>query len=106
MNRIWEDEYVLAFDHPRPVETVNVVIIPKKHLSSIMDEGATDPGFWVSFVKAVQHAAKIKNVDEEGFRLKSGARAPGVTPHMHWHLLGPGVPEFDGEDLCRFQSSS
>ena len=59
-----------------PVQKVHVVIISQKHLSSIMDDGATDPGFWVSFVKAVQHAAKIKNVDEKGFRLKSGARAP------------------------------
>jgi hypothetical protein len=20
------------------------------------------------------------------------ASAPGVTPHMHWHIIGPGIP--------------
>ena len=43
VNRIWEDENILAFDHPRPVEDVHVVIIPKTHLTSVMEDKALDP---------------------------------------------------------------
>jgi histidine triad (HIT) family protein len=37
---IWENDDVLALDHPKPVEPVHVVVIPKKHVSSIMDPQA------------------------------------------------------------------
>jgi len=83
VNTIWEDENVLSFDHPRSVEPIHVTIIPKQHITSIMEEGALNPDLWMSFVNAVQNVARIKQVDEEGFRLKTGARAPGVTPHTH-----------------------
>ena len=26
-----------------------------------------------------------------GFYVRANAGAPGVTPHMHWHILGPGA---------------
>ena len=53
----------------------------------------------VSMVTAVQQSAKLKELDAQGFRVKTGAVAQGVTPHMHWHILGPGIPPLDWESL-------
>ena len=96
---VWENGEVLAFDHPKPVEPVHVVVIPKKHVSSIMDPQALEPNLLVSMVTAVQQSARLKEIDALGFRVKTGAVAPGVTPHMHWHVLGPGIPPLDWESL-------
>ena len=30
---------------------------------------------------------------DTGFYLRANAAAPGVTPHMHWHVKGPGIED-------------
>ncbi len=35
---------------------------------------------------------RARRVDTRGFQLVANAAAPGVTPHMHWHVIGPGLP--------------
>lgn len=34
---VWEDDRALAFHHPRPKAEIHVVVIPKEHISSILD---------------------------------------------------------------------
>lgn len=89
---VWEDERVLAFHHPRPKAEIHVVVIPKKHVSSILDPAALDGELLSSMVRAVQETARGLGLDEEGFYVRTNAAAPGVTPHMHWHVRGPGIP--------------
>jgi histidine triad (HIT) family protein len=88
---VWQDDRVLAFHHPRPKSKVHVVVIPKAHVTSIMEPEALDPTLLTSMVEAVQRSARLLGLDRSGFFVKTNAIAPGVTPHMHWHLRGPGV---------------
>jgi len=46
----------------------------------------------VSVMRAVQNVAKKYGFDQDGFYLRSNAGTEGVTPHMHWHIYGPGIP--------------
>ena len=32
VEKVWEDERVLAFHHPKPTAEIHVVVIPKKHI--------------------------------------------------------------------------
>lgn len=89
---VWEDERVLAFHHPNPTAEIHVVVVPKKHIPSILDPLALDGVLLTSMVQAVQHTAHKLGLDKEGFYVRTNAAAPGVTPHMHWHVMGPGVP--------------
>jgi diadenosine tetraphosphate (Ap4A) HIT family hydrolase len=43
-------------------------------------------------VRGVQEAARALGLDGTGFYVRTNAAAPGVTPHMHWHVVGPGIP--------------
>ncbi len=89
---VFEDERVLAFHHPRPASKVHVVVIPKEHVSNILDAKALDGDLLTSMVKAVQHAATSLGLDRgRGFYVRTNAVSPGVTPHMHWHMMGPGA---------------
>ncbi|MGC9523421.1 MAG: HIT domain-containing protein [Anaerolineae bacterium] len=89
---VWEDERVLAFHHPKPKAEYHVVVIPKAHIVSILDPLALDGELLVSMVRAVQETARQLGLDKIGFFVRTNAAAPGVTPHMHWHVVGPGIP--------------
>jgi histidine triad (HIT) family protein len=91
VERIWEDHLVLAFHHPEPKSEIHAVIIPKQHILSILDPGALDGTLLHSMVDAVQAVARAYRLDQKGFYVRTNAAAPGVTPHMHWHVRGPGV---------------
>ena len=89
---IHEDKLVLAFEHPVPEYVAHAVVIPKEHVASLMAEEAADPELLRAMIRAVQAVARSVGLHEQGFRIEANAGAPGVTPHMHWHVIGPGLP--------------
>ena len=93
VDRVWEDERVLAFHHPRPTSEIHVVVIPKTHISSILDPQALDGALLTSMVQAIQFAASALSLDKNGFYVRTNVATDGVTPHMHWHIYGPGIPQ-------------
>ena len=91
VDRVFEDDRVLAFHHPYPSAAPHVVVIPKRHVPSLLASEALDGDLLISMITAVQHAARQTGLDEgDGFYIRANAAAPGVTPHMHWHVL-PGA---------------
>ena len=88
---VWEDDRVLAFHHRDPTASIHVVVIPKIHVSSVLDPMALNGDLLSSMVHAVQETARSLGLDKTGFFVRTNAAAPGVTPHMHWHVMGPGV---------------
>jgi histidine triad (HIT) family protein len=92
VEKVWEDELALAFHHPTPQAEVHVVVIPKQHVPSLMDSLALDGELLTSIVRAIQETARVLGLDQTGFCVRANAAAPGVIPHMHWHIYGPGAP--------------
>jgi histidine triad (HIT) family protein len=93
IDKVWEDKRVLAFHHPRPKSPIHVVVIPKAHVPSLLDPLALDKKLLLSMLTGVQQAAHATGLDRQGFFLRVNAAAPGVTPHLHWHVRGPGLEE-------------
>ena len=95
VQRVYEDDRVLAFHHPRPVAEIHVVVVPKSQVPSILDEAALDGDLLSSMLRAIQATATslglLGRESRRGFYVRANAAAPGVTPHMHWHVLGPGA---------------
>ena len=92
IRKVFEDERVLAFHHPHPTAEIHVVVIPKQHIAGLLDPLALDGALLTSMLSAVQHCAHSLGLDKTGFYIRANAAAPGVTPHMHWHIYGPGIP--------------
>ena len=92
VRKVWEDAHVLAFHHPQPKAEIHVVVIPKTHVPSLLDPLALDGALLSSMMLAIQNVARELGLDRTGFQVRANAAAPGVTPHMHWHVLGPGIP--------------
>lgn len=93
VSRVFEDDLVLAFHHPKPLSEIHVVVIPKRHVSSLLDEAALDGDLLSSMVRAVQVSATATGLVDggDGFYVRTNQAAPGVTPHLHWHVFGPGA---------------
>lgn len=89
-NKVYETEDVLAFDDINPMAPVHVVIIPKEHIATLMD--VTDEGARImgNIVSVVQEVAKIKGIDEKGFRMAINCNEEGgqIIFHLHVHVLG------------------
>ena len=91
VERLYEDDLVLAFLHPRPVTPIHAVVVPKAHIDSVLSQDALDPELLMSILRAFQFVPKELGLDKTGFSVGANTAAPGVTPHMHWHMNGPGV---------------
>jgi len=87
--KVYEDDAVLAFDDISPMAPVHVVIIPKKHIATLMDVD-TSADIMGRLMAAAQQVAKMKQVADSGFRLAINCNADGgqVVFHLHMHLLG------------------
>ena len=92
VRKVWQDERVLAFHHPQPQAEIHIVVIPKDHVPSLLHPAALDGEMLSSMVLAVQVVAADLGLDKAGCYVRVNAGAPGVTPHMHWHIIGPGIP--------------
>ena len=87
VDRVFEDDLVLAFHHRDPQAEVHVVVIPKSHVGSLLDPEALDGALLSSLLQAVQQVAHRTGLDRTGFHIAANAAGPDVTPHMHWHVM-------------------
>jgi len=89
-SKVYEDDKVLAFDDIRPVAPVHVVVIPKKHIPTLMDVDANQAEHLHAMMAAVPKIARLKGVDERGFRVMLNCKEEGgqVIFHLHLHVLG------------------
>lgn len=69
VKRVYEDEQVLAFHHPRPTSDIHVVVVPKEHVPSLLDSKALDGALLTSMVRAIQHTAIDLASTKSGFQL-------------------------------------
>jgi diadenosine tetraphosphate (Ap4A) HIT family hydrolase len=89
---LYDDERVLGFEHPYPMYQIHGVVIPRAHVASLLAPEALHGDLLTSMLRGVQAVARALELEDRGFQLQANAPAPGVTPHMHWHVVGPGLP--------------
>jgi len=88
--KVYENEDVLAFEDINPTAPVHVIVVPKKHLPTLMDVDEQSEPVFSALLSAAQKIAKIKGVAEKGFRVVVNCNAEGgqVVFHLHLHILG------------------
>ena len=88
--KVYEDEYVYAFNDISPTAPVHILIVPKKHISTINDIQEEDSALIGKIYLAAKKIAKEKGIDEDGYRVVTNCNAmAGQTVfHIHYHLIG------------------
>ena len=87
---VFENERVIVFEDLNPVAKVHVLVVPKKHVDSVMKIDEEDAKYIVEIHKAIKEVAKIKGIDESGFRVITNCGADGgqTVKHLHYHIIG------------------
>ncbi len=88
--KIYEDEFVYAFRDIDPKAPTHVLIVPKKHISSVNELEAEDTALLGNVYKAVQTIVVAEGIDKSGYRVVVNTRSDGgqTVAHLHFHLLG------------------
>ena len=87
---VYEDDDVLAFNDVNPQAPVHVLVIPKKHISTVNDIGADDAALVGKMVQAAKEIANQRKIAADGYRLvvNCNQNAGQTVFHIHLHLLG------------------
>lgn len=90
-NKVFEDEYSLAFHDINPKAPVHILVIPKGEFISFydfMEKASKDEVY--SFFTAVRLISDQLDISNTGFRIISNHGSDGgqEVPHFHIHLLG------------------
>ncbi len=88
-NPVYDDEKITAFHDLDPQAPTHVLIIPKKHISSIDDVNAEDGELLAHMMLKIKVIAQILGL-ENGYRVVINCGDDGLqtVKHLHIHLLG------------------
>lgn len=86
---VYEDELVTVFKDIKPVAPVHLLIIPKKHIESLLALQGEDAPLAGHIQLVAGRVARQMGLEEGGFRLvcNCGRDAGQVVWHIHYHLL-------------------
>jgi histidine triad (HIT) family protein len=85
-----EDDDTIAFRDVNPKAPVHVLIITKRHITSINDVTDDDRAVMGALFTAARLIARAEGVADDGYRvvMNTGPAAGQTVPHVHLHLLG------------------
>lgn len=86
---VYEDEKVLVFKDLEPKAPVHVLVIPKTHISSIMEINEENSEIISHIFKVIKKISSKLNL-QNGFRIINNCGKYGgqTVNHIHFHVLG------------------
>jgi len=88
--KVFEDDSVVAFHDINPQAPVHVLLVPKRHVESLLELQASDDAMLGGLVRRARLLAAELGLEPRGFRLvfNCGNDAGYSVYHVHLHLLG------------------
>ena len=86
--KIYEDDFVLAFEDIHPQVKNHILFVPKKHIANINE--LEDKETLTKIYNAIKKISKELGIDKSGYRVSvnNGLDAGQTVFHLHFHLLG------------------
>jgi histidine triad (HIT) family protein len=88
--KVFEDDDLLAIEDIHPRAPVHLLIMPKRHVPTLLDLHADDR-HWVAAVPYVANRlAREHHIADSGYRLVANVNHGGgqVIFHVHFHVMG------------------
>lgn len=88
--KVYEDDYVYAFNDIEPQAPFHVIVVPKEHIKCANDINGENSIYIAKIFEAVKIIAKELNIDEDGYRVVNNCGENGgqTVGHIHFHLMG------------------
>ena len=87
--KVYEDDEILAFNDVNPAAPIHILVIPKKHINSLVDMNSEDEKIVGKIYGVINKIAEEKGFKEEGFRVivNCGKNGGQEVMHLHFHIL-------------------
>ena len=87
---VYEDDEIIAFKDINPQAPVHILVIPKKHIESLLSLKEDDELLIGKIYTVINKIAKQEGIDEKGFRVivNCGEDGGQEVKHLHYHILG------------------
>ena len=89
-NVVYEDDSVLAFRDINPQAPTHVLVVPKRHISTINDLKSSDAELVGRLYLGAKKVAEQDGIAADGYRtvMNCNAAAGQTVFHLHLHVLG------------------
>lgn len=87
---MYEDEHLVAFKDINPQAPVHFLVVPKKHIASLLELAPADAGLLDRVQQVIVSLARRLDIAGSGFRVvvNTGENGGQTVPHLHFHVLG------------------
>lgn len=87
---VYQDDQVLAFEDLAPQAPTHVLIIPKRHISTVLEVQESDRELIGHMLMTAAKVARDRGFAANGFRTVLNCNADGgqTVFHLHMHVLG------------------
>lgn len=87
---VYENDNLTAFKDIRPKAPIHILIVPKKHIQSVIETQPEDKELLGELVLAAQKIARELGLNKAGYKLVFNVGRGGgqLIDHLHLHLLG------------------
>ena len=88
-NKVYEDDEILAFKDINPAAPIHILVIPKKHITSLAHLEKEDEAIVGRIYGVINKIAEEQGVKEKGYRVivNCGKDGGQEVMHLHFHLL-------------------
>jgi histidine triad (HIT) family protein len=83
---VFENDEVLAFHHTRPFWPVHIVVVPKRHIPSLIDLGDADETVLHQVLAVVRQIAGQVTREHGACRVLTNLGAYQDSKHLHFHV--------------------
>ncbi|MHB9093222.1 MAG: histidine triad nucleotide-binding protein [Eubacteriales bacterium] len=87
---VYEDDRVLVFKDINPLAPVHALIIPKEHLTNLLDINEDNVDLIGHIHLVANKLARDAGIAEKGYRVVTNCNKEGgqIIFHLHYHLIG------------------
>ena len=100
---IRETDNVLAYYHTRPFWPTHVVVIPKRHISSLLTLEERDSALLLELIAVVKDVAATIVAEHEACRVLTNLGTYQDSKHLHFHVCA-GEPSAGSAGVSPAQS--
>jgi histidine triad (HIT) family protein len=86
IRKVFETDNVLAFHHTRPFWPVHIVVIPKRHVSSLLTLETEDNDLLVELFAIIKQIAAKVVAEHGGARVLTNLGKYQDSKHLHFHI--------------------
>ena len=89
----WQNDQWIAFDDIHPKAQTHVLVVPKKHIASLLDAGDADEALVAGALGAIREVARLLRLASYKVVSNNGTEAGQIVDHWHFHLLSGAIQD-------------